>query len=91
MAKLLMIVQHKNVISFISYFDNDNKMSLIGVHGLQAELLMTVHHKKLVSFVGYCDDDNKMALIYEHMTNGSLKDFLFLSGTTHTLLHIQFN
>ncbi|BAU02966.1 hypothetical protein LR48_Vigan10g004600 [Vigna angularis] len=45
----------------------------------EAELLMTVHHKNLVSFVGYCDDDNKMALIYEHMINGSLKDFLFLS------------
>jgi len=65
-------------------------MALICVHGLQAELLMTVHHKNLVSFVGYCDDDNKMALIYEHMANGSLKDFLFLSGT-HTLLHIQSN
>ena len=51
------------------------------VHGLQAELLMTVHHKNLVSFVGYCDDDNKMALIYEYMANGSLKDFLLLSGT----------
>ncbi|XP_027925064.1 probable LRR receptor-like serine/threonine-protein kinase At4g29180 [Vigna unguiculata] len=52
----------------------------------EAELLMTVHHKNLVSFVGYCDDDNKMALIYEHMVNGSLKDFLFLSdGNSHCL------
>jgi len=49
---------------------------------------MTVHHKNLVSFVGYCDNDNKMALIYEYMANGSVKDFILLSGTT-TLLQIS--
>jgi len=31
MAELLMAVHHKNVVSFIGYFDDDNKMALI--HG----------------------------------------------------------
>jgi len=50
-----------------------------GVHHFQNEvnLLSRVHHKNLVSLLGYCNESTELMLVYQHLSGGSLRDWLY--------------
>ncbi|GKC04450.1 kinase-like domain, phloem protein 2-like protein, partial [Tanacetum coccineum] len=49
-----------------------------GEHGFLAEIemLSNCKHQNVVSLLGFCDEGDEMILVYEHISNGSLDDYL---------------
>ncbi|KAJ9559385.1 LOW QUALITY PROTEIN: hypothetical protein OSB04_013999 [Centaurea solstitialis] len=43
----------------------------------EVHAIARTHHRNLVQLLGYCDDGDQRLLIYEHVSNGTLADFLF--------------
>ncbi|XWS36841.1 hypothetical protein CRYUN_Cryun20dG0120400 [Craigia yunnanensis] len=47
----------------------------------EVQLLCQLHHQNLVSLIGFCDEKYEKILVYQHMSKGSLHDYLH--GTGH--------
>ncbi|XP_052194301.1 G-type lectin S-receptor-like serine/threonine-protein kinase LECRK3 [Diospyros lotus] len=47
----------------------------------EVKVIGRTHHRNLVRLIGYCIQGSNRLLVYEHMSNGSLADFLFAHGS----------
>ncbi|XP_022777172.1 proline-rich receptor-like protein kinase PERK9 [Durio zibethinus] len=50
----------------------------------EVKTIGSIHHVNLVRLIGFCIESSNTLLVYEHMTNGSLDEWIFNKSSTTT-------
>ncbi|XP_057757819.1 receptor-like protein kinase ANXUR2 [Arachis stenosperma] len=70
-------IKHNGASDFTVALKRLNRETDLWKFKKEIEFHFQLHHPNLVSLIGFCNHKDEKILVYEHMSNGSLYDYLY--------------
>ncbi|XLT92476.1 hypothetical protein HN873_014151 [Arachis hypogaea] len=70
-------IKHNGASDFTVALKRLNRETDLWKFKKEIEFHFQLHHPNLVSLIGFCNHKDEKILVYEHMSNGSLYDYIY--------------